>query len=65
LTASPGRVVGEAVTRLFIVGERRIIHSPPIRPTGYLLMIYTKARQENLTAKEKKIVRKLAAILKS
>ena len=31
----------------------------------YLLMVYTKARQENLTAEEKKIVRKLAAILKS
>jgi hypothetical protein len=31
----------------------------------YLLMIYAKARQENLTAEEKKIVRKLAAILKS
>jgi len=28
-------------------------------------MIYAKARQENLTAEEKKIVRKLAAILKS
>jgi hypothetical protein len=31
----------------------------------YLPMIYAKARQENLTAEEKKIVRKLAAILKS
>ena len=31
----------------------------------YLLMVYVKARQENLTAEEKKIVRKLAAILKS
>jgi hypothetical protein len=31
----------------------------------YLLMIYAKGRQENLTAEEKKIVRKLAAILKS
>jgi hypothetical protein len=31
----------------------------------YLLMVYAKARQENLTAEEKKIVRKLAAILKS
>ena len=30
----------------------------------YLLMVYAKARQENLTAEEKKIVRKLAAILK-
>jgi hypothetical protein len=27
--------------------------------------IYAKARQENLTAEEKKIVRRLAAILKS
>jgi hypothetical protein len=31
----------------------------------YLLLVYAKARQENLTAEEKKIVRKLAAILKS
>ena len=31
----------------------------------YLLMVYVKARQKNLTAEEKKIVRKLAAILKS
>lgn len=31
----------------------------------YLLMVYAKARRENLTAEEKKIVRKLAAILKS
>ncbi|MGQ0682189.1 type II toxin-antitoxin system RelE/ParE family toxin [Bradyrhizobium sp.] len=31
----------------------------------YLLMVYAKGRQENLTAEEKKIVRKLAAILKS
>ena len=31
----------------------------------YLLMVYAKARQENLTAEEKKTVRKLAAILKS
>jgi len=30
----------------------------------YLLMVYVKARQENLTADEKKVVRKLAAILK-
>ena len=31
----------------------------------YLLMVYAKARQENLTAEEKKAVRKLAAMLKS
>ena len=31
----------------------------------YLLLVYAKARQDNLTAEEKKIVRKLAAILKS
>jgi len=31
----------------------------------YLLLVYAKAHQENLTAEEKKIVRKLAAILKS
>ena len=31
----------------------------------YLLMVYAKARQGNLSADEKKIVRKLAAILKS
>lgn len=31
----------------------------------YLLMVYAKARQENLTAEEKKAVRKLATILKS
>jgi len=30
----------------------------------YLLMVYAKARQENLTADEKRAVRKLAAILK-
>jgi hypothetical protein len=34
-------------------------------PALYLLMIYAKVRQENLTAEEKKIVRKLATILKS
>jgi hypothetical protein len=31
----------------------------------YLLMVYAKARQENLSAEEKKAVRKLAAILRS
>jgi hypothetical protein len=31
----------------------------------YLLMVYAKARQENLTADEKRAVRKLAAVLKS
>ena len=31
----------------------------------YLLMVYTKARQENLTPDEKRAVRKLAAILKN
>jgi hypothetical protein len=31
----------------------------------YLLMLYAKARQENLSAEEKKAVRKLAAILRS
>lgn len=30
----------------------------------YLLMVYAKSRQENLTAEEKKVVRKLAAVLK-
>jgi hypothetical protein len=30
----------------------------------YLLMVYAKARQENLTPDEKRAVRKLAAILK-
>jgi hypothetical protein len=30
----------------------------------YLLMVYAKARQENLSVEEKKAVRKLAAILK-
>jgi hypothetical protein len=30
-----------------------------------LLLVYAKARQENLTAEEKKAARKLAAILKS
>jgi hypothetical protein len=30
-----------------------------------LLMVYAKARQENLTAGEKQAIRKLAAILKS
>ena len=30
----------------------------------YLLMVYAKSRQENLTAEEKKIVRRLATILK-
>lgn len=31
----------------------------------YLLMVYAKARQENLTPDEKQAVRKLAAILKN
>jgi hypothetical protein len=31
----------------------------------YLLMVYAKARQENLTPDEKRAVRKLAAILES
>lgn len=31
----------------------------------YLLMVYAKARQENLSAEEKKIVRALAALLKA
>jgi mRNA-degrading endonuclease RelE of RelBE toxin-antitoxin system len=31
----------------------------------YLLMVYAKARQENLTPDEKRAVRKLAAMLKS
>lgn len=31
----------------------------------YLLMVYAKARQENLTAEEKKAVRKLAEMLKA
>ena len=31
----------------------------------YLLMVYTKARQENLTADEKQTVRSLAAVLKA
>ncbi len=30
----------------------------------YLLMVYAKARQENLTADEKRTLRKLAAVLK-
>ena len=30
----------------------------------YLLMVYAKARRENLTADEKRAVRKLAAVLK-
>jgi hypothetical protein len=30
----------------------------------YLLMVYAKAQQENLTAEEKRTVRKLAAIIK-
>jgi hypothetical protein len=30
----------------------------------YLLMVYTKARQENLSADEKRMVRKLVATLK-
>lgn len=40
----------------FYHGSKRPLH---------LLMIYAKARQENLTAEEKKMVRKLATILKS
>jgi hypothetical protein len=31
----------------------------------YLLMVYAKARRENLTPEEKKAVRKLAALLKA
>ncbi len=30
----------------------------------YLLMVYSKARRENLTPEEKKAVRKLAALIK-
>jgi hypothetical protein len=30
----------------------------------YLLMVYAKARQENLTPDEKRIVRKLVSVLK-
>jgi hypothetical protein len=47
-------------------GGARVIyfHHAAERPL-YLLMIYSKARRENLTADEKRAVRKLAAILKS
>ena len=47
-------------------GGARIIYfyHDPERPL-YLLMVYARARQENLTADEKRAVRKLAAVLKS
>jgi hypothetical protein len=47
-------------------GGARVIYfyHDPGRPL-YLLMVYAKARQENLTADEKRAVRKLAAVLKS
>jgi len=47
-------------------GGARVIyfHHAVDRPL-YLLMVYAKARRENLTADEKRAVRKLAAILKS
>ena len=47
-------------------GGARVIyfHHAADRPR-YLLMVYAKARRENLTADEKHAVRKLAAILKS
>ena len=46
-------------------GGARVIYfyHDPRRPL-YLLMVYAKARKENLTPDEKKAVRKLAAILK-
>ena len=49
-----GRRGGARVIYFYHSGDRPL----------YLLMVYAKARQENLTADEKKIVRKLAAILK-
>jgi len=50
-----GKRGGARVIYFYYSGERPL----------YLLMVYAKARQENLTAEEKKAVRKLAAILKS
>jgi hypothetical protein len=45
-------------------GARGIyFYHDPARPL-YLLMVYAKARRENLTADEKRVVRKLTAILK-
>jgi hypothetical protein len=46
-------------------GGARVIyfHHDPDHPL-YLLMVYAKARQENLTPDEKRTVRKLAATLK-
>jgi hypothetical protein len=46
-------------------GGTRVIYFyyDPSQPL-YLLMVYAKARRENLTADEKRAVRKLAAILK-
>jgi hypothetical protein len=50
-----GKRGGARVIYFFHSGDRPL----------YLLMVYAKARQENLTPEEKKVVRKLAAILKS
>lgn len=46
-------------------GGTRVIYfyHDPVRPL-YLLMVYAKAQRENLTADEKRAVRKLAAVLK-
>jgi hypothetical protein len=46
-------------------GGSRVIYfyHHPDRPL-YLLMVYAKSRQENLSPEEKRTVRKLAAILK-
>lgn len=46
-------------------GGTRVIYfyHDPARPL-YLLMVYAKAQHENLTADEKRAVRKLAAVLK-
>jgi hypothetical protein len=40
-----------------------LLYHHPDRPL-YLLMVYAKSRQENLSPEEKRTVRKLAAILK-
>ncbi len=47
-------------------GGARVIYfyHDPGRPL-YLLMVYAKARQEDLTPDEKRLVRQLAAVLKA
>lgn len=46
-------------------GARVVYFYHNARRPLYLLMVYAKARQENLTAEEKRTVRRLATVLKA